>query len=152
MPAVTWPGISGYGTPASLPRCRCTSVPQTSLQSTRSSASPGASSGSGTSRSSTGRSGAGNTAARTVRIVTRSPREQVHEQPRDARVADAQLPVERERAVDEVALPVLRVQQGTVVRLLVAAILHREQRRPRGVLALREVEPALLHPAREGRR
>src|SRR6185503_3976868 len=58
-PTETWPGTSGYGTPARRPACKCTSVPQTSDNSTSSSAESFSSSGSATSRNSTGLFGSG---------------------------------------------------------------------------------------------
>ena len=46
-PTLTWPGMIGYGTPASRPWCRCTSVPHTSLATISSTAPPGAARGAG---------------------------------------------------------------------------------------------------------
>src|SRR5439155_15212438 len=63
-PIDTWPGMIGYGTPASRPCQRWTSVPQISEYVVRNSAEPASSAGSGNSRISTGTRGAGITAAR----------------------------------------------------------------------------------------
>lgn len=53
-PTLTWPGMIGYGTPASCPCHRCTSVPHTSLPRVCSSTAPGSSAGSANCRSSSG--------------------------------------------------------------------------------------------------
>ena len=45
VPAETWPGMIGYGTPDRRPCHRCTSVPHTSERAVRSSAAPGGRSG-----------------------------------------------------------------------------------------------------------
>src|SRR4051794_10089899 len=63
-PAETWPGMIGYGTPERRPCQRCTSVPQSSERSVRSSAAPGGRSGRRNCLSSMGARGAGITAAR----------------------------------------------------------------------------------------
>src|SRR5439155_23353482 len=64
LPTETCPGTSGYGTPSSLPACSDTSVPQTSLSSTRRRAAPVSRAGSLISRTSIGAPGAGMTATR----------------------------------------------------------------------------------------
>src|SRR5437588_667000 len=54
-PQLTCPGMIGYGTPASRPWWRCTSVPQTSLAIVSSTAPPGFGRGAGIRRRSSGR-------------------------------------------------------------------------------------------------
>ena len=88
----------GYGTPASRPCQMCTSVPQTSEYSVRSSTEPGSSAGSANSRNSTGTRGAGITAARIgtgigVRIPHASFRIRMPRLRPSLRVPDARRPV-----------------------------------------------------------
>ena len=62
-PTLTWPGMIGYGTPASWPLARWTSVPHTSLPSVLSRTPPGSRRGRSNVRTSIGAPGAGRTAA-----------------------------------------------------------------------------------------
>src|SRR5262245_53200585 len=71
-PTLTWPGMIGYGTPASRPWWRWTSVPQTSLATVSRIAPPGRGLGWGTRRISRGRPGAVMKTASTVSSFIRS--------------------------------------------------------------------------------
>src|SRR5882672_9207306 len=105
-PTETCPGTSGYGTPWSLPACSDTSVPQTSLSSTRRRDAPDSSSGSLISRTSIGAPGAGMTATRSCPSVPSSELDGGHGDGSEGRVAlDDPIDAVQARAAEHLGRP-----------------------------------------------